>query len=108
MALYDLYLHNNGEHWTWDDKRLHGNPWNFSEGVNPCIKAGSPGQALASALAGMGRTILPLALAESAVARGSLTVLEGPEPAQRAYWLLAPPPQWRSKKVRALVGFLQT
>lgn len=76
------------------------------EGVNPCIRAGSPGQALASALAGMGRTILPQALAQGAVARGQLTVLEGPEPAIRSYWLLAPPPQWRSKKVRALVGFL--
>jgi LysR family glycine cleavage system transcriptional activator len=76
------------------------------DGVNPCIKAGSPGQALASALAGMGRTILPLALAEAAIARGALQVLEGPEDARRAYWLLAPAPQWRSKKVRALVAFL--
>ena len=76
------------------------------DGVTPGIKAGSPGQALASALAGMGRTILPLALAESAIGRGALTVLEGPEPAIRSYWLLAPPPQWRSRKVRALVGFL--
>lgn len=78
------------------------------EGLTPCIRAGSPGQALASALAGMGRTILPLALAEGAIARGSLVVLEGPEPARRGYWLLAPPPQWRSKKVRALVGFLES
>jgi LysR family glycine cleavage system transcriptional activator len=77
------------------------------EGTRPCVKAGSPGQALASALAGMGRTVLPLALAEAAIARGSLAVLEGPEEAQRAYWLLAPPPQWRSRKVRALVGFLK-
>jgi LysR family glycine cleavage system transcriptional activator len=76
------------------------------EGTNPCIRAGSPGQALASALAGMGRTILPLALAEGAMARGALRALEGPEPARRAYWLLAPAPQWRSKKVRALVAFL--
>lgn len=76
------------------------------DGVNPCIRAGSPGQALASALAGMGRTILPLALAEGAIARGQLEALTAPEPAARAYWLLAPPPQWRSKKVRALVGFL--
>lgn len=75
-------------------------------GTNPCIRAGSPGQALASALAGMGRTILPLALAEGAIARGQLTALTEPEPATRAYWLLAPAPQWRSKKVRALVGFL--
>jgi len=76
------------------------------EGVNPCIRAGSPGQALASALAGMGRTILPLALAEAAMARGTLEALTEPEPAIRSYWLLAPPPQWRSKKVRALVAFL--
>jgi DNA-binding transcriptional LysR family regulator len=54
----------------------------------------------------MGRTILPLALAEGAIGRGQLEVLEGPEPAIRSYWLLAPPPQWRSRKVRALVGFL--
>jgi LysR family glycine cleavage system transcriptional activator len=76
------------------------------EGINACIKAGSPGQALASALAGMGRTILPLALAETAIAQGRLTAIEGPEPARRAYWLLAPPPQWRSRKVKALVAYL--
>ena len=78
----------------------------LADGVIPCIKAGSPGQALASALAGMGRTVLPLALAEGAVERGQLTILDGPHPGTRAYWLLAPAPQWRSKKVRALVAFL--
>ncbi len=76
------------------------------EGLNPCIRAGSPGQALASALAGMGRTILPLALAEGAIRTGQLTALGAPEPATRAYWLLAPAPQWRSKKVKALVAYL--
>jgi LysR family glycine cleavage system transcriptional activator len=76
------------------------------EGVNPCIKAGSPGQALASALAGMGRTILPLALAEGAIGQGRLLAASEPEPAIRSYWLLAPAPQWRSKKVRALVAYL--
>lgn len=76
------------------------------DGVNPCIKAGSPGQALASALAGMGRTILPLALAESGLASGRLIALSETEPAIRSYWLLAPAPQWRSKKVKALVSYL--
>jgi LysR family glycine cleavage system transcriptional activator len=28
------------------------------------------------------------------------------EPCRRAYWLLAPLPQWRQKKVKALVAFL--
>jgi LysR family glycine cleavage system transcriptional activator len=78
------------------------------EGVTPAIRAGSPGQALASALAGMGRTILPHALAEAALASGRLAALTPPEPGTRAYWLLAPAPQWRSKKVRALVSFLNS
>ncbi|WP_379920987.1 LysR family transcriptional regulator [Erythrobacter sp. R86502] len=78
----------------------------MADEVNPCIKAGSPGQALASALAGMGRTVLPQALAASALAQGRLIALSEPEPGNRAYWLLAPAPQWRSKKVRALVAYL--
>lgn len=76
------------------------------EGAEAAITAASPGQALASALAGMGRTVVPLALAEGALAAGRLVALGEPEPARRAYWLVAPPPQWRSKKVRALVAYL--
>jgi len=76
------------------------------EGAAPAITAASPGQAIASALAGMGRTVVPLALAERALANGQLMALEPPEPARRAYWLVAPPPQWRSRKVKALVAFL--
>ena len=74
--------------------------------VKPCILAGSAGQALSSALAGMGRTLLPLALVETAIADGRLEALEEPEESQRSYWLIAPAPQWRSKKVKALVAHL--
>ena len=70
------------------------------------LTVGLTSKVFSSALAGMGRTILPLPLAESAIAQGRLTVIDGPEPSRRSYWLLAPPPQWRSKKVRALVGYL--
>lgn len=76
------------------------------EGISPSIRAANPGQALSSVLAGMGRTILPLALAEAALADGRLEALAGPEDARRAYWLVAPLPQWRQQKVRALVEFL--
>lgn len=76
------------------------------EGVLPCIKAGSAGQALSSALAGMGKTVLPLPLVETAIARGQLNALDEPQESRRAYWLVAPVPQWRSKKVKALVEFL--
>ncbi|MFN3989361.1 MAG: LysR family transcriptional regulator [Erythrobacter sp.] len=78
------------------------------EGAKPAISAASPGQALASALAGMGRSVVPLALAERALASGQLIALGAPEPARRGYWLLAAPPQWRSRKVRALVAFLMS
>ncbi|MEM6909915.1 MAG: LysR family transcriptional regulator [Pseudomonadota bacterium] len=76
------------------------------EDVKPCIKAGSAGQALSSVLAGMGRTVLPLPLVEHALAEGTLSALDGPVESRRAYWLVAPLPQWRSKKVKALVAFL--
>ncbi|BDW83023.1 hypothetical protein MACH24_24610 [Erythrobacter sp. Dej080120_24] len=76
------------------------------DGVLPCIKAGSAGQALSSALAGMGKTVLPLPLVETAIARGQLNALDEPQESRRAYWLVAPVPQWRSKKVKALVQFL--
>ncbi|QUL38364.1 LysR family transcriptional regulator [Erythrobacter sp. JK5] len=74
--------------------------------ASPCIKAGSAGQALSSALAGMGRTVLPLPLVEGAIAEGKLELLGGPEASRRAYWLVAPLPQWRQKKVKALVAHL--
>ena len=74
--------------------------------ARPCIKAGSASQALASALTGMGRTVLPEPLIERAVADGLLVALEKPVESRRAYWLVAPLPQWRSAKVRALVEFL--
>ncbi|MEQ8411332.1 MAG: LysR family transcriptional regulator [Erythrobacter sp.] len=76
------------------------------EGSDPAIRAANPGQALSSALAGMGRTVLPLALAEGALADGRLEALGESEESRRAYWLLAPLPQWRQKKVRALIEFL--
>lgn len=76
------------------------------EGVSPCIRAANPGQALSSVIAGMGSTVLPIALAEGALADGRLEALSEPEDSRRAYWLVAPLPQWRQKKVRDLVEFL--
>ncbi|MEE4153750.1 MAG: LysR family transcriptional regulator [Erythrobacter sp.] len=74
--------------------------------VNACVTTSSAGQALSSALAGMGRTVLPLPLVERALERGALVALGDPVASRRAYWLVAPLPQWRSKKVKALVSHL--
>lgn len=76
------------------------------EDEEPAIQAGNAGQALASALAGLGKAMLPLLLCEEAIESGALKVLQGPEEGRRAYWLVAPRPQWRQKKVKALVAFL--
>ena len=76
------------------------------EGEGAGLVASNAGQALASAIAGLGRAYMPLALAAEALADGRLQALGEPEPSRRAYWLLAPRPQWRQKKVRALVAHL--
>ena len=76
------------------------------EGTDPALKVGNAGQALASALAGLGKAMLPLLLCEEALEAGKLKILEGPDEGRRAYWLVAPLPQWRQKKVKTLVSFL--
>jgi LysR family transcriptional regulator, glycine cleavage system transcriptional activator len=55
------------------------------------------GLAMDAALAGLGRAVVPAMLAGADMA----TVED-----ERGYWLIAPLPQWRQKKVRALVEVL--
>ena len=69
------------------------------------LTVGDAGQALSAAAAGMGRARIPAMLAASLVGRQNAKVSR-PEPCRRAYWLVAPLPQWRQKKVKALVAFL--
>ncbi|QSB45622.1 LysR family transcriptional regulator [Altererythrobacter sp. FM1] len=76
------------------------------EGADAKVVAGNAGQALSSAVAGLGKAMLPYLLVEEAIEANRLEVLEGPDEGRRAYWLVAPTPQWRQKKVRALVAFL--
>jgi LysR family glycine cleavage system transcriptional activator len=72
----------------------------------PVIEVGNAGQALSSVLAGLGRTALPELLVKDAVEDGRLVALSSAQEARRAYWLVAPRPQWRQRKVRELVAFL--
>ncbi len=76
------------------------------EGAEVALKAGNAAQALASALAGLGRATMPLPLVEGALTDGRLVALGEMEECRRAYWLVAPRPQWRQKKVRGLVEYL--
>ena len=76
------------------------------DGEAVVLQVGNAAQALASARAGLGKALLPLLLVETDLADGRLKAVVPPEPGHRAYWLLAPRPQWRQKKVRTLVDFL--
>ena len=78
------------------------------EGEKACVHVGNAGQALSSAVAGLGKAIMPMLLVEESIAAGKLEILDGPEQGTRAYWLVAPLPQWRQKKVKALVAFLSS
>lgn len=72
----------------------------------PAVFVGDAGQALSAALAGLGRARVPLLLAQDVQDTGRLVALGSAEPGRRSYWLVAPAPQWRQKKVRALVAAL--
>ncbi len=72
----------------------------------PAITVSDAGQAIAAALAGLGKARVPLLLAREMQAAGQIQDLGAAEPSRRGYWLIAPAPQWRQKKVRALVAAL--
>ena len=64
------------------------------------------GLALDAAAAGLGTAAMPATLAAADLAAGRVVLLGAPEATPSAYWLIAPTPQWRQAKVRALVEFL--
>ena len=76
------------------------------EGAEPQMTVAHADHALSAALAGLGRAVLPELLVERALKDNRLIEVGEPQAARRSYWLVAPLPQWRSKKVKALVAFL--
>jgi LysR family transcriptional regulator, glycine cleavage system transcriptional activator len=72
----------------------------------PPLNVGDAGLALAAAAAGMGRARVPAMLAAAWLEQGRIAAAGPPEPSRRGYWLVAPTPQWRQKKVKALVEAL--
>jgi LysR family transcriptional regulator, glycine cleavage system transcriptional activator len=70
--------------------------WPQSPVPGDALTVADAGLALDAALAGLGTAIVPSLLANAPATH------EDP----RGYWLIAPTPQWRQKKVKALVAFL--
>jgi LysR family glycine cleavage system transcriptional activator len=70
------------------------------------LRVADAGLALDAAAAGLGRAAVPELLAAQDLTSGRVIALGGPQPSRQGYWLVAPTPQWRQKKVRALVDAL--
>ena len=91
-----------------DDAPWIGWPGDAGDGGEPLLTVADAGLAIASAAAGLGRARVPAMLATRALEAGEVVALGAPEPSRRGFWLVAPTPQWRQKKVKALVAFLTT
>ena len=76
------------------------------DAATPPLSVADAGLALAAAAAGIGRARVPAMLAAAWLEQGRITDFGLAEPCRRAYWLVAPLPQWRQKKVQALVAAL--
>ena len=70
------------------------------------VRVGDAGLAIDAAAQGMGRATVPELLARADIAAGRVVVSGDPRPSAIGYWLVAPLPQWRQKKVKALVEML--
>jgi LysR family glycine cleavage system transcriptional activator len=87
------------------DPRPIGWPGCPAEAKGGGLTVADAGLALDAAAAGLGRATVPVLLAAADLAAGRVAALEE-RPADRSYWLVAPMPQWRQKKVKALVAAL--
>ena len=74
--------------------------------ATPVVRVGDAGLAIDAAAAGLGRAIVPELLAARDVRDGRVAMVGAAEPSRMGYWLVAPTPQWRQRKVQALVEAL--
>jgi LysR family glycine cleavage system transcriptional activator len=72
----------------------------------PLVYVADAGLAIDAAAAGLGRATVPELLVRSDLASGRVVAIGETRLSERGYWLCAPLPQWRQKKVRALVDVL--
>ncbi len=72
---------------------------------NPIMRVGDAGLAIDAVAAGLGSAQVPAMLVSADIAAGTVCSL-GSAVGTKSYWLVAPTPQWRQKKVKALVEAL--
>ena len=81
-------------------------PGCLAEDAGALVRVADAGLAIDAAAQGLGRATVPELLAARDIAAGRVVVIGEPKPSQLGYWLVAPLPQWRQKKVIALVDAL--
>lgn len=79
---------------------------NIAEEDEPYLQVADAGLAIEMAAAGLGYASVPALLAAHDLASGRVIVHKAARSSRRTYWLVAPLPQWRQKKVKALVSAL--
>jgi LysR family transcriptional regulator, glycine cleavage system transcriptional activator len=70
------------------------------------VSVADAGLAVDAAAAGLGRATVPELIARADLVSGRVVAAGAAQPSRSGYWLVAPTPQWRQKKVRALVEAL--
>ena len=78
----------------------------LAEDSSSLVRVSDAGLAVDAAAAGLGRATVPELVARGDIAAGRVIAIGEPRDAQLGYWLVAPLPQWRQKKVKALVDAL--
>ncbi|WP_188054348.1 LysR family transcriptional regulator [Sphingosinithalassobacter sp. CS137] len=81
-------------------------PGCISDEAQSLVRVGDAGLALDAAADGLGRATIPEVLARGDLAAGRVVMVGEPKASRLGYWLVAPLPQWRQKKVRDLVEAL--
>lgn len=81
-------------------------PGCLAEDASSTVRVADAGLALDAAAEGFGRATVPELLARADLVAGRIVTVGEPRGSKLGYWLVAPLPQWRQKKVRALVDAL--
>ncbi|MEO0440364.1 MAG: LysR family transcriptional regulator [Pseudomonadota bacterium] len=78
----------------------------ISKGEETLMRVADGGLAIEAAANGFGHAWVPKMLVERDLGSGRVVVIGEDSKSSRGYWLVAPLPQWRQKKVKALVAAL--
>lgn len=88
------------------DRRIEWPGCQPDDSVPSLMRVADAGLAISAVSAGFGWAVVPLLLASKAISQGQVRQVGEVISSSRGYWLVAPTPQWRQKKVKALVEAL--